>query len=150
VFSVSKVSKIALFTALNSVDNASAQWGYESRISYSIQDQYNNTLPRRVDINEDWTTNVVADAAGMNWRRGNPGPATVNPANFTDLIQGETNDKNPQPQNPQNPLGNTAVYHWGQAWFVGSRTIGAGIRVQTDTIQKYRDHARHENIVSPP
>jgi len=55
------------------------------------------------------------------------------------------------PQNPQTQLGTTAVYHWDGEWSVGSAdpSGGKGVRVQTNTWQKYQDHARHRNIVSP-
>lgn len=131
-------------------DGVDATYGYYAYVAYHIQDQFNRDLPRRVEINEQWTTGVAADSVGMDWRRGPEGAATVNPNVFNDFIQGETAGHTPVPQNPQNPLGNTRVYHWGQAWYVGSLTIGAGQKVQTNTLQKYQDHARHENITSPP
>lgn len=137
---------------LGNTDAASANWGYESRIGYRIEDQFNRVLPRRVGVNENWTTDVVNDFAGTNWRRGPAGGETLNPAGWVDRIQGEAVGFgfNPAPQNPQNPLGNVRVQHWGQAWFVGSTMPGVGRRVQTNTLQKFQDHARHEGVTSPP
>jgi len=129
---------------ISDVDNSDATWGYDCKIHYSIRDQFGNNLPNNVEINEKWTTGVVADYACMDWRRGSEGSATVSPTNWYDHIQGETSTHTPTPQNPQSPLGSTKVYHWGQAWYVGSLTIGDGKHVQTNTLQKYQDHARHE------
>jgi hypothetical protein len=131
-------------------DKVDASYFYKSQLFYKIEDQFNRVLPRNVEINEQWTSGVVNDFAGANWRRDDPMPATVNPANWDDGIQGETARMFPVPQNPQNPLGNTKIQHWGQAWYVGSLVIGKGVKVQTNTLQKYRDHARHESITSPP
>jgi hypothetical protein len=133
----------------NFVHMADATWGYETHIHYRIEDQFTDLLPSSVDINEQWTTGVVADSPGMDWRRGSEGAAVVSPADWFDRIQGETSTHTPTPRNPCSPLCNTAVYHWGGQWFVGSSTIGSGRRVQTNTWQKFTDHAEHTNRVSP-
>lgn len=131
------------------VQNADATWGYETQVHYRIEDQFTDLLPANVPLNEQWTTGVVADFAGMNWRRGAEGGATVAPADWFDRIQGETAGHVPAPRSPCSPLCNTAVYHWGGQWFVGSSVIGRGRRVQTNTWQKYTDHAEHTGRVSP-
>jgi hypothetical protein len=41
------------------------------------------------------------------------------------------------------------VDHWTGTWGIGSGTPGAGVTVQTNTWQRFQDHARHTNIVSP-
>lgn len=135
---------------IKDVDLADGTYGYASQIHYKILDQFGTTLPKRVPINEQWTTGVVNDFAGTDWRRGAAGGATIDPTDWYDLIQGEAAGFTPAAQSPQSPLGNTAVEHWGQAWFVGSNQPGQGVRVQTNTLQKYRDHARHTGVVSPP
>ena len=48
----------------------------------------------------------------------------------------------PTPSPPQSPRSPTKVVHLGQEFWVGSGTNGQGARVQTDTLQKYIDHAR--------
>lgn len=132
------------------VHAADATWGYNTSIHYRIEDQFTDVLPSDVAINEQWTTGLVADFAGMNWGRGPEGWATVGPTNWRDYIEGERAGHTPAPRNPCTPsLCNTAVYHWGGQWFVGSPTIGSGRRVQTNTWQKYTDHAEHTNRVSP-
>jgi hypothetical protein len=84
-------------------------------------------------------------------RRATPGCDTTTasaPAKFFDFIEGETSDRSPTPvyNTQQN---RPAVYHWGQEWRIGTCTIGSGPRVQTDTLQKYTDHAAHIGITSP-
>jgi hypothetical protein len=120
-------------------------WGYLSFIWYYTRDQFQHNLPAaEIELNERWTTDIQPDYAGMDWRRGDPGAAMVDPRSWRDSIQGELAGHNPEPQVPQTPRGTTEVYHWGQGWYVGSMTIGSGKHVQTNVLQKYRDHARHE------
>jgi hypothetical protein len=56
----------------------------------------------------------------------------------------------PPVSNPQTPLSSTGVDYAPQTWRLGSNSIGAGVIVQTNTIQRYVDHGRHvPPIVSP-
>jgi hypothetical protein len=132
-------------THLRDVDSPHATWVYESRIHYSISDQFGTTLPRNVPINEQWTGGIVADFAGMNWRRGAEGSATVNPADWNDWIGGENVAfaAVPAPVTSTHADAAVAVYHWPGDWRVGSLTIGSGRRVSSVTWQKNRGFARH-------
>jgi hypothetical protein len=124
--------------------------GYRTEIVYSIRDNFNNLLPGQpITVNEDFTTGVVYDFPGSNWQIALEASDTVNIPQFADVITGDNLTRTPVPQAPQNPIGETKVCHWTQDHYIGSTTIGAGRRVQTNTHQKYRDHAMHENIVSP-
>ena len=129
---------------------ASTNFGYRTEITYSIRDQFNaSLLAGDLPVNEDFTTNAVADFPGMNWLITADGGGTLNGPVVSDVIEGENLTKNPTPQAPQNPLGTTKVVHWGQDIYIGSTMVGQGKKVQTATFQKYRDHANHENITSP-
>jgi hypothetical protein len=128
---------------------ADGTWAYFTQISYAIQDQFTTQLPSDVPANEQWTTGVVNDYAGNNWFQANEGGGNAPGGVLTDYIQGQRFTQNPTPSFPQNPLSNIAVHHWGQDLFVGSLTTGAGRRVQSDTQQKYIDHADHTNVTSP-
>jgi hypothetical protein len=123
-------------------------WGYETQINYTIQDQLLTTLPSGVPANENWTTAVVNDYSGTNWRRGPPNGFSLSGASFTDVIQGEQTSLPPNPV-PSCTGPSTAVQHWGQEFRVGSTTIGVGKRVQTNTLKKFLNHAEHQQIVSP-
>ena len=123
---------------------AHATWGYESHENYKVIDDKGAPVTS-FDINEQWSSSPAADAAGCDWRRGDPGSAHVNGSTFFDNLEGETSAHKPVPQNPQSPLGSTKVQHWGQQWRVGSLLPGQGTLVQTNIIQKYQDHAAHEN-----
>ena len=108
-------------------------------------------MPSPVSVNENWTTSVVSDYTNENWRQGTVGCVTTigsAPASFGDSIAGETAGHYPTPVYNQQQNG-PAVYHWGQEWRVGTCTNGSGPRVQTDTLQKYTDHAAHAGITSP-
>jgi hypothetical protein len=136
----------------NFVHSVDPAYGYITRIYYRIEDQFTDLLPNDVPLNEQWSTGVVNDFAGANWRRDAPFGAIESPASWPDEIQGESNllPANPPSRSPCTPsLCNTAVQHWGQEWYIGSTNPGVGRRVQTDTLQKYTDHASHQNRVSP-
>lgn len=136
---------------LRNVDKADPTWGYETEIHYAIRDQFNQILPANVPLNEHWTSGVVSDFAGMDWRPSDNKGAVVAPADWPDVIQGEMADHHPVPRNPQTPLLGRRVNHWNGKWSIGSTdaNAGKGLRVQTNTWQKYLDHARHTNVVSP-
>lgn len=65
---------------------------------------------------------------------------------FADRITGETSSHTPIALAPGN---NTVkVEHWAQSWYMGSLTPGVGKIVQTDTLQRYTDHAEHQDIAT--
>ncbi len=59
----------------------------------------------------------------------------------------------PMPENPPAgcwpACGTTEVQGGPQTFYVGGLSPGAGYAVQTDTQQRWLDHASHENIVTP-
>jgi len=135
-------------------DNYDQDYGYDSLFTYIIRDNLSVNMPSSVEYNENWTTAVQNDLQGNNWRRQDPPPPGSIAFNsiLQDEIQGEAIGLPaiPTPSAPCGPPRCTQkIQHWGQEWRVGSTSPGNGARVQTDTIQKYIDHARHENIVSP-
>lgn len=140
-----EVNTPASLVCRSNTDVADATWGYSSYIEYKICNQFGDQLVPSVGVNEHWETGVVKDCAN-DWRRGPAAGWFTGGANhsFQDHIGGEEAGRQPAPQAPQNPLGATKIYHWGQAWYVGSADPGQGVWVQLDTLQKYRDHARHE------
>jgi hypothetical protein len=131
-------------TIINACDQT---YGYLTTLNYTIYDQMPATLPAGVPVNENWTTGVVNDYSGTNWRRRDPNGVVEPGSGFADTIGGEAAAYGP-------PLatcdGNsTPVEHWGQEWRVGSIATGFGRRIQTDTLQKYIGHAAHVAITSP-
>jgi len=110
-------------------------------------DNLSAALASSVGVNEKWTTPVVADFSGTNWRRGSEGGVNTDasaPSQFNDLIGGENLALPPVPV-PDCSGDATPVDHWGQAWGVGSSTIGLanvnGVLVQNDTIRKSKGKA---------
>ena len=101
------------------------------------------------DVNEQFGSPSY-DSPGADWRQSVAGGYHSGGTTFHDQMGGESAGHTPVPQNPQSPLGTTKVQHWNQSWFIGSLTPGQGTLVQTNVFQKYRDHAAHENIKSPP
>jgi hypothetical protein len=123
-----------------------ATYVWRSEIPYQVRDNFLNPLPVDLPVNEYWTTAVIPDYSGTNWRRRNPGCTTA--VNFLDKIQGETPSQIPTPVYNTRQDG-SAVQHWGQDWRVGTCQVGSGPRVQSDVLQKYIEHAAHTSIVSP-
>jgi len=129
-------------------DVSDPTYAYLSTMGYIIQDNFSQSMPSNVPLNESWTTPASYDYTGANWRQPAPGGTTSQGAGFVDNIYGEASTMTPTPQSPP-PLISTKVQHWGQDWRVGTTGIGAGARVQKDVIQKYISYARHNSIVTP-
>ncbi len=128
---------------------ADSSYGYVSSIGYTIRDNLNQNLSN-VGVNESLGP-VMNDYPNTSWVAAPPTGYTPTGATFADIITGQAVSPPPYPfpNAPSSPLGTTAVHHLAQSWFVGSTTPGSGGRVQTDTLQRYVDHAAHLNIVSP-
>jgi hypothetical protein len=133
------------------------QLGYRSVISYTALDQFGNALPRDIEFNEKLGAIVEPrDWVGSTWVRGGESAAMGAPTQLRDTILVTSapdwvpQSNNPGPRrNPPQPMDNTKVDHFTQEWRVGSLTIGQGYLIQTDIIQRYTDHARHESVQSP-
>jgi len=134
-------------------DNADSTRGYSTIARYEIQDNFSTRLPSNVDANEQWTSSVIFDSpyssANSNWIRGVANGAVVSPSLFQDQMAGPLLSGGPVPTPTAPAGGTTKVFHWGQAFWVGSSSSGLGARVQTDTQQFYIDHGRHLSPVSP-
>jgi len=133
-------------------NTADGTWGYLTEIRYGIEDQFSTALPPgNLPVNEHFTTSAMNDyPTGNDWLQAEekPGEVVTN-STFSDFIQGQRFTHVPTPQFGSENLGSEKVQHWGQEMYVGSTTNGAGRRVQSNTQQKFRDHATHEDIVSP-
>ncbi len=116
-------------------------------IYYTVEDNFGVAMPIALPVVESFGS-VVYDYSGTNWQ---PGAAAclsqTNPdATFFDHIGGERPSRVPTPvYNPS--WSGVKVEHWSQDWRVGA--CGGGPRVQSDTIQKWTDHALHTGIISP-
>lgn len=130
---------------------SSSAYGYTSKIGYDIRDQFGTLLPTDVLINELFTTGITNDYSGTNWIRAPQGFATVSPSGWDDTITGQpVSQAIPAPTAPCSPPCSTLVHHFSGEWYVGSATSGIGVKVQTNTWNRYVDHATHSNRQSPP
>jgi hypothetical protein len=153
--------------ATNVTDAPDKDFGYDSLIHYQIRDQTGLVLPYVVPLNEHFTSVLFCDymphgVCATNWRRGkNCGPTSFcgdqfDPSNWPDEIQGEALTSNYQP--PPMPPGPIPIPlnlpikidHWSGTWSVGSGEPGMGVIVQLNDWQKWQNHGRHTNIISPP
>ena len=57
---------------------------------------------------------------------------------------------NPEPMNPQSPLGNAEMQQRFETWRIGNALVpGSGVPVQNSLSRRYRDHAAHTNFTTP-
>lgn len=124
-----------------------ATFGYESRESYEVLDDAGSPI-RGFDVNEKFTS-ITNDDPACDWRH-TEGGAHATGTTFADVMQGETAGHHPAPMAPQNPLGTHKVQAMAQEWRIGNTTPGKGTLVQRNILQRWQDHATHENIKSPP
>ena len=126
-------------------------YGYVDTISYLIQDQLATPVPSAVSWNEKFTTLATQDNPQGNWSSyGLPLEAGDIGTILLDYISGPGLNNTPPPNPTPVCAGNgTQQQHWGQEFRVGSMTVGLGVRVQTDAIVRFTDHAEHQNKVSP-
>lgn len=121
---------------------------FDSYEDYYIVDQLNQRMSARTVVNEHWMTGIIRANQSYNWGRQDPGSSSTNSAGaFEDHIS-MTDDPLTVPHVDCNSV--DPVDEWDQDWFVGSRTIGVGARVQKDTLTRLRSKGFHNGIVSPP
>jgi hypothetical protein len=137
------------------VDKTDSTYGYQSQIHYRILDQTGVVMPFAIPLNENFTSGDVSDFPGANWTlpadcgTSHVCSGTYNPSDWFYLVQGAKSGSAPPSQHPPTTLGTTTVDHWSGTWGIGDGHPGAGVTVQTNTWQRFQDHARHANIVSP-
>lgn len=133
---------------ISTTHNPDATWGYLTFETYEVLDTAGNPISG-FDVNEKFGSPTYDDPS-CDWRQSQEGGHSAPGTRFSDMMGGEDSTHTPTPQAPQNPLGSHKTQHWPQAWYIGSTTPGSGTKVQTNTFQKYQDHAKHENVRSPP
>ncbi len=141
---------------------ADADTGYFSQEGFRIRDNFNDTLPYDVEVNEskgslsnDWSSGACSTS---NWQFVGNNGVIVPPAELADYMSppgvawrhpNTGLPRCPEPQAPQYASGKyenattRKVKHRSITFYVGSTTIGAGVNVYTKTQQYYRDHAQH-------
>jgi len=132
---------------------------YESTITYAIVDQLGAILPEPVPAREVFTKNnafPVDDYANDNWSPGvngdRYGGSPSKPYALHDRITGPSifNTPHPKAMKPCSPvLCYTKVIHWCGYVEVGSPNAGEGVMVATLAWEKYTDHGRNCNLISP-
>ena len=112
--------------------------GWESDVPYIILSRFGAQLSH-VYINETFGT-FIPDYVGNNWTPPTPGQYLSIDGTFFDDMCSVTAGYSltPTTQIPQTPLGNVAIDHANQNWYVGSPTLGSGVQVQTNAFQRFR------------
>jgi hypothetical protein len=112
-----------------------------------------------LSVNEDFSNYVPNEA--NNWPIAAFGTTLAPSSNlWVDTIQavagnfcnpGATALCSPVPEYPDIPAGLSSrlIDYAGQAWRIGSPTVGSGIIIQRNVIQRFIDHGTHSSRVSP-
>jgi hypothetical protein len=137
-------------------DHDKLQNGYETFLFYLVRDQFGKAMPKRMPVREHFTSAVVRDFTTTNWDPAEEGGAISNlVATIRDRVTGQSYIFNPlqKPHAKAPDSGSkawkTPIHHWsGEVW-VGS-TEPRGVKIMTLTWQRFKDHARHCDIASPP
>jgi hypothetical protein len=145
VFSITSRKPYEMIPADMATTSCDSSQVYLTKIFYTVRDQLHDPLPANVPQNEKWTSGVSNDYTGANWQRGSEFGGVVGPVDWFDQIGAYTGTGATPTANCLGGAG-TAVQHWGQEWRFGSTTIGSGMAIQTDTLQKYTNHAAHQNV----
>ena len=124
--------------------------GFTSQISFRSEDQFSNTLPHLLELNQDFG-DEVSDFPGENWVSPPESSGSVNPALWSEITERcGPSFSTPPVQAPQVPLTNVKVDHRSGVIRHGSNTTvvgddnNPGVAVRGVKWQVYQDHARHE------
>jgi len=140
-------------------DSGNLSTGYESKLTYQVLDQYGDVLPQPIDMRENFLPSTanpqLIDDTTNNWplaaNKGYGGKAS-NPSKFTDTITGPALflTYTPRASFPCTPTRcQNRVLHFCGYVTVGSPDEGKGVIIASLTWQKYTDHGRHCDLVSP-
>ncbi len=125
--------------------------GYICKIHYEIRDQFGRILPHDVPWNEDFNDDGKIPVSGIsdydreNWPWGDEAGWLVSPQDSIDNIV-----RAQLPVSPLTPpvlnygLIGPKIDHVEGGWYIGSMSIGKGIKILGVRWQIYQDHGRHE------
>lgn len=147
-------------------DSGDVLRGYLSKLHYEMLDQFGKRLPKPVWARENFDFKTVElqcckSGKETNWVVGEVGDMAgahpSDPANFADTISGQsivTNpDRFPLPFGPQavdDRDHKLKIMRWSGTVTIGSTKKNRGVPVASLVWQKFRDHARHCDLRSPP
>lgn len=167
LLSAAEASKKLGHPTANPSDAPSVAFGHVSTLYYRIVDQYGEQLPHPVWARENFFFPYSAEKYDIpylkrptsvknNWTIGSNGDHAsknrVDPGFFRDMIAGQSvvlKSPFPVPSGPETPLGDLDMGYWKGSVTVGSTEKFEGVLVARLVWQKYRDHARHCDVVSP-
>jgi hypothetical protein len=140
-FTVRKPKRVVF---LRNSDGPDSVYVYLTKIHKRPVDQFGTSLPRGVEVNEQFTAAPTADFPGMDWRPSiNRGGFITPPAWLFDLVGGETPAHTPTPVLATHSAAGVKVNHWPGVWRIGSMVIGRGVQVASVVWQKFRGKGRH-------
>lgn len=139
-------------------DHGLAFHGYQTFLHYEIRDQFDEVLPNPFPAREVFTTGQIDDRRNdwlVGTLQGYSG-AYSNPADFKDNITGQFSSfgfvPHPEPKAPPACHGSLCpdkITHFCGYVVVGGVCELCGVMVATLAWQRFRDHGRHCNLISP-
>ncbi len=144
------------FPADNPLDQDDFLRGYKTTIYYRLVDQVGDVLPEKLWIRENFFDKGLIYRKGVeenDWTIGQTGDQAADkradPELIKDVITGQLAGK-PQARRPQTPLQFEDMGYWRGSITVGSKEKYRGVLVALLNWQKFRDHARHCDVRTPP
>jgi hypothetical protein len=139
---------IAASNPCSSAPNGTA--GYRSTVPYGMLSFFGASIENEY-INEVFGTPQDV-YVGNNWPAFISNPPFLSPdGTFSDIICVESAPGllTPVSLPPQSPLLSTLIDKVSQSWYIGSQTSGSGPGVQSNTLERFQDHAVHISVISP-
>jgi hypothetical protein len=122
--------------------------GYQSLVPYQIV-SFTGVVISNIGVNETFE-DYTDDYIGNTWPTYVAGSTTSSTGTFADNICAiHPAPSIPISLPPHSPLSTVKIDHASQSWLIGSLTVGSGVEVQTNTLQRYQDHGVHNAITSP-
>lgn len=144
-------------TQLISLEHSSApaggDTGFQSVARYQIFDQFDDSIPKPLEVNESFDESSIQDVVSNNWHstlfpltpNGVMTPTTT-PSILTDTYLRSGILLSPSGLPPGNPLSTTEVFNVVQRYKAGSITPGEGRQIRSQVLHFYLDHAEPVQI----
>jgi hypothetical protein len=120
--------------------------GFQTLIPYRIRSFFGVDVTNVYIVEGFHGSSVVFP--NNDWPFPAAGSALLSAGTFVDNIC-VVNATTPPSLPPQTPLSSVQVDTLFQDWYVGGNNIAAGVRVQSDSLNRFQDHGTHTDIVSP-
>lgn len=114
--------------------------GFVSVYTYDVLDEFGNQIPRALEMNEIFVTELLVNDEPNTWVLG-PLVGETNTSITDTYFQFTRSFKFPDPIAPLTPLGIRRIFAVPQRYSAGSTSPGVGRQIRFHTVDWYQDHA---------